>query len=78
MKKVYNFIQYIGGILLCLAAGMAFAQTAPAHSAETPTHEIRTTEVTAQLLAWAPQGIAPGQPLWLGLHLKHAPGWHTY
>lgn len=78
MKKVYNLIQYIGGILLCLAAGIAFAQTAPAHSAETLTHEVRTAEVTAQLLAWAPQGIAPGQPLWLGLHLKHAPGWHTY
>ena len=43
-----------------------------------PSQEMRTDEVTARLLAWAPQGIAKGKPLWLGLHLRHAPGWHTY
>lgn len=30
------------------------------------------------LLAHAPQGIAPGRPLWLGLRIEHAPDWHTY
>lgn len=39
---------------------------------------VTTAHVTAQLLAHAPQGIAPGRPLWLGLQLAHQPHWHTY
>ncbi len=34
--------------------------------------------VQAQLVALAPQGMAPGQPLKLGLRIKHQPDWHTY
>ncbi|MGQ9725163.1 MAG: protein-disulfide reductase DsbD family protein, partial [Tepidimonas sp.] len=30
------------------------------------------------LLAHAPQGVAPGRPMWLGLRIEHAPQWHTY
>ncbi|MBS0318202.1 MAG: thioredoxin family protein, partial [Proteobacteria bacterium] len=26
----------------------------------------------------APDGVAPGRALWVGLKLTHAPGWHTY
>jgi thiol:disulfide interchange protein/DsbC/DsbD-like thiol-disulfide interchange protein len=37
-----------------------------------------TPRVQAQLVALAPQGIAPGQPLELGLRIEHQPGWHTY
>ena len=37
-----------------------------------------TPRVQAQLVAWAPQGIAAGQPLELGLRIAHQPGWHTY
>ncbi len=25
-----------------------------------------------------PQGVGPGQPLWLGLQITHQPDWHTY
>jgi len=32
----------------------------------------------AELLVHAPEGIAPGQPVWLGLQITHAPDWHTY
>ena len=39
---------------------------------------ITTPRVRAELLAYAPQGVAPGQPLWLGLQITHQPGWHTY
>ena len=38
----------------------------------------QTPEVRAELLAYAPQGIAKGAPLELGLLLQHQPGWHTY
>ncbi len=39
---------------------------------------VRTEQVRAELLAHAPEGVAPGKPLWLGLAIDHAPHWHTY
>ena len=39
---------------------------------------VTTPYVRAELLAHAPEGIAPGQPLWLGLSITHQPEWHTY
>jgi thiol:disulfide interchange protein/DsbC/DsbD-like thiol-disulfide interchange protein len=39
---------------------------------------VQTAQVRAELLAHAPEGIAPGKPFWLGLQLTHAPHWHTY
>ncbi|MFY7973862.1 MAG: protein-disulfide reductase DsbD family protein [Rubrivivax sp.] len=37
-----------------------------------------TPQVRAELVAHAPQGVQPGQPLWLGLKIEHQPHWHTY
>lgn len=51
----------------------AMAQMAPAGGAV-----VTTPQVRAELLAHAPQGIEPGQPLWLGLQIQHQPQWHTY
>jgi thiol:disulfide interchange protein len=42
------------------------------------TATVRTDEVRAELVAHAPQGLAAGQPVWLGLAIEHAPHWHTY
>jgi thiol:disulfide interchange protein DsbD len=39
---------------------------------------VQTGQVRAELVAHAPEGVAPGKPLWLGLKLAHAPHWHTY
>ncbi|WP_144731331.1 protein-disulfide reductase DsbD family protein [Extensimonas perlucida] len=39
---------------------------------------VSTPHVRAELLAHAPEGVAPGRPLWLGLQISHQPGWHTY
>lgn len=39
---------------------------------------VTTPHVRAELLAHAPQGVTPGQPLWLGLQITHQPEWHTY
>lgn len=46
--------------------------------AGTSTSVVTTPRVRAELVAYAPQGVAPGQPLWLGLQITHQPGWHTY
>jgi thiol:disulfide interchange protein DsbD len=39
---------------------------------------VTTPQVRAELLAHAPEGIAPGKPLALGLRIDHQPHWHTY
>ena len=39
---------------------------------------VQTEQVRAELIAHAPEGIAAGRPMWLGLRIDHAPGWHTY
>ena len=39
---------------------------------------VTTPHVQAELVAHAPQGVGPGQPLWLGLQITHQPDWHTY
>ncbi len=39
---------------------------------------VATEQVRAELVAHAPQGVQPGQPLWLGLAIQHQPHWHTY
>lgn len=54
--------------LCLLLPAIAAAQTAV----------VKTDEVQAQLVAHAPQGVSPGQRLWLGLLIRHAPHWHTY
>ncbi len=41
-------------------------------------HVVTTPRVRAELVAHAPQGIAPGQSIQLGLLLEHQPDWHTY
>ncbi|MDB5884953.1 MAG: cytochrome c biosis protein transrane region [Polaromonas sp.] len=39
---------------------------------------VTTAQVRAELLAWAPEGVEAGKPVWLGLQLAHQPEWHTY
>ena len=39
---------------------------------------VTTDQVRAELLAWAPEGVERGKPLWIGLQLTHQPEWHTY
>ena len=42
------------------------------------TSSVRTEQVRAELVAHAPEGVAAGKPLWLGLRIDHQPHWHTY
>jgi thiol:disulfide interchange protein/DsbC/DsbD-like thiol-disulfide interchange protein len=52
---------------------------APALSHAAATSAVVTTEqVRAELVAHAPEGVAPGKPVWLGLQIAHQPDWHTY
>ena len=46
--------------------------------AATDTQRVVTTQVRAELVAHAPQGVVPGGTLKLGLLIDHQPQWHTY
>ena len=47
-------------------------------SASAASAVVTTERVRAELVAHAPEGVAPDEPLWLGLLITHQPGWHTY
>jgi thiol:disulfide interchange protein/DsbC/DsbD-like thiol-disulfide interchange protein len=66
--------------LALMLLGTAHGQSLQAAlGGKAPNSAVVTTEqVRAQLLAHAPQGIAPGRTVWLGLQIEHQSGWHTY
>ena len=37
-----------------------------------------TPQARVGLLVHAPDGVVPGSSFWAGLHIEHAPDWHTY
>jgi len=39
---------------------------------------VTTEQVRAELMAHAPDGVGPGQQVWVGLQITHKPEWHTY
>ena len=39
---------------------------------------VQTPQVRAELVAHAPDGVAPGTTVWVGLQIAHQPQWHTY
>jgi thiol:disulfide interchange protein DsbD len=60
-------------------ATLAFAAAVASHAgAQAAKSVVATDRVRAELLAQAPEGIAPGKPVWVGLQLTHKAGWHTY
>ena len=61
-------------LTLCLSAALALAPL-PARAQGAV---VKTSEVRAELVAHAPEGVAAGKPVWLGLLIEHQPHWHTY
>jgi thiol:disulfide interchange protein/DsbC/DsbD-like thiol-disulfide interchange protein len=63
-------------LTLALAAPPATAQSFAVGSGNAAVS--RSEQVLAELVAHAPEGVAPGRRVWVGLRLEHTPGWHTY
>ena len=59
--------------LFCFLFGLPLAALATV-----PGAVVTTPQVRAELVAHAPDGVAPGRPLQLGLKIEHQPHWHTY
>ncbi|HSI58457.1 MAG TPA: thioredoxin family protein [Ideonella sp.] len=62
--------------LLRLIAPLLLALPALLQAA--PTSVVKTDQVQAELVAHAPDGVAPGKTVMLGLVIQHQPHWHTY
>ena len=78
----YRLLQRVLPTLLFIAA-CALSTGVSAQFGTKPTtghasSTLTTPHVQAELVAQAPDGIAPGKPLWLGLSITHQPDWHTY
>lgn len=67
---------------LSIALVAALLLTLPSHAQGlgngTGKSVVSTSQLRAELIAHAPQGVQAGQPLWVGLQLTHQPEWHTY
>jgi thiol:disulfide interchange protein DsbD len=63
-------------IAICAISTTSYAQFGT--KSNTPTAVVQNDQVRAELMAYAPQGVAPGAQVWLGLQLQHQPQWHTY
>jgi thiol:disulfide interchange protein len=61
-----------------LVATAAACMPAAAQLASRPGAVVTTPHVRAELVAHAPEGVAPGAPVWVGLQITHQPEWHTY
>ncbi|QKO23672.1 protein-disulfide reductase DsbD [Rhodoferax sp. BAB1] len=60
-------------LALALHGGSSAQLTASGTGAVVTTDQART-----ELLAHAPEGVSPGQPVWVGLQIRHKEHWHTY
>ena len=87
LMLLLNFRRFLNPLRLALFLAWVFVMGVWSAQAQTATpwlgpakasHVVQTPQVKASLLAYAPQGIAAGQTLWLGLQLQHQPHWHTY
>lgn len=65
-------------VLLPMVAHAQLRLNLGSAAAAGPADTITTPHVQAQLVALAPEGVAAGKPLTLGLRIQHQPDWHTY
>ena len=76
-----HFLQALTGCGLAARASamvIAWFLAGPTPAQASSPSAVRTEQVRAELLAHAPEGVAAGKPLWLGLRIEHQPHWHTY
>ena len=65
-------------VLPAAALAALLALPAAAFAQAGPKSVVSTERVRAELMAHAPEGVAPGKSVWVGLQVAHQPEWHTY
>ena len=74
LSRLFFALLFIAASASWTGASAQFSQIPGASTGSVVT----TPRVRAELIAHAPEGVGPGQPLWLGLSITHQPEWHTY
>jgi thiol:disulfide interchange protein len=69
-----NLSRFFGAALLAAACALPTGVLAQSGGKSV----VSTERVRAELMAYAPDGVAPGKQVWVGLQLAHQPEWHTY
>lgn len=69
-----TFPRFLGAAVLAVACALP----AGVRAQSTGKSVVTTERVRAELMAYAPEGVAPGKQVWVGLQLAHQPEWHTY
>lgn len=77
-KLAATFLIAACAIPVPASAQKAFSDILGKGTQSTTRAVVTTEQVSAELLAWAPEGVEPGKPVWVGLRLTHQPEWHTY
>lgn len=78
LKRLLSATFFIAAGAMSVAAWAQLPSSSLSGGAAASGSVVTTDQVRAELLAWAPQGVVPGQPVWVGLQLDHQPDWHTY
>ena len=78
MPHLSPFLPLIQRCLAVAGLALLLPLAATAQNLLGNTAVVQTPQVRAELLVHAPEGVAPGARLWVGLQLTHAPEWHTY
>ena len=73
----HTFYRRLVGLFLTCSAILT-AQAQANFSTKSISNVVTTPHVRAELMAYAPDGVQLGKPLWVGLQIQHQPGWHTY
>jgi thiol:disulfide interchange protein len=73
-----SFLNALLAIFLIASYALSNWATAQNISLSSAKTVVTTPQVRAELLAYAPQGVAPGKPVLVGLQITHQPEWHTY
>ena len=78
MTALQRFSRFLVASLLIAIGTVSITTFAQIVSDTAITNVVTTPRVRAELMAQAPDGVVPGQSVWVGLQLTHRPGWHTY
>ncbi|MDM7944070.1 MAG: protein-disulfide reductase DsbD family protein [Hydrogenophaga sp.] len=71
-------LRWLGSCLLAAALPLGVAAQGLLGGPAATATVVQSDQARAELVAHAPDGAGPGQTVWVGLQLTHAPEWHTY
>ena len=76
--RAFAVLRLLGAWLLAAAVPLGVAAQGLLGGTPASVTVVQSDQARAEIVAHAPDGAGPGQKIWVGLQLTHAPEWHTY